>query len=346
MKPIVNVLSKFRGSIQGVLVGDCFGATYEGELLTKSDKTVLRKLLDKLEAKYVRGPARQYTDDTAMTKALMVSLIQEKGFVQLTTAKEFAREYFQSPNRGYGGAVETVFRRLKGSNFKDILEPARNQFDGMGSYGNGAAMRIAPVALFCAHKSIDELVTMVRGQSVITHTHALAIAGSILQAMAVRQAVQLNPNEPLDIEKYLDNLNSEIVKVDDEHGSYQTQIGAIRKLINSEHIPSEEKIVDALGHSVSALFSVPTAIYCFLRSTQEDRRPEGVTSENPFRRCLEYAISLGGDTDTIASMACSISGAYHGDTIVPENLLKVCEEFEALTEQAEQLYKASQWDER
>lgn len=341
MKPVADVLSKFRGSIQGVLVGDCFGATYEGELLTKSDKSVLRKLLDKLEEKYVRGIARKYTDDTAMTKALMTSLVQSKGFDQVTTAKEFTAEYFRSPNRGYGQAVETVFRRLKGANFEDILGPARNQFDGLGSYGNGAAMRISPLALFCAQKPTEELVTMVRGQSVITHTHELAIAGSLLQALAIREAVQLNPNDTLDIEKFLDSLNNDIAKVDDEHGSYQTQIGAIRKLINSEHSPSDELTIDRLGHSVAALFSVPTAIYCFLRATQADKKPEGITTENPFRRCLEYAIGLGGDTDTIASMACSISGAYYGDSIVPENLLKCCEAYDSLTEQAGELYKVS-----
>ena len=340
-KPVVDLLSKFRGSIQGVLMGDCFGATYEGELVSRSDKTVLHKLLDRLEEKYVRSPARQYTDDTAMTKALMGSLIQRKGFDQMTTAQEFTSEYFQSPNRGYGGAVETVFRRLKGGNFEDILGPARNQFDGMGSYGNGAAMRISPVALFCSKRPVTEMVDMVREQSVITHTHPLAIAGAVLQALAVRQAVQLDPSEPLDIDQFLDTLNTEIVKVDDEHGSYQTQIGAIRKLIHSEHDPSDEKVVDALGHSVSALFSVPTAIFCFLRSTQQHRLPEVANSQNPFRRCLEYAIGLGGDTDTIASMACSISGAFYGQSIVPENLLKCCEAYDMLSQQAEELYKAS-----
>lgn len=340
MKPVVDLLSKFRGSIQGVLVGDCFGATYEGELLSRSDKSVLRKLLNKLEEKYVRGLSRQYTDDTAMTKALMTSLVQSKGFNQLNTAKEFTEEFHKHPNRGYGEAVVTVFRRLKGGNYEDILGPAKNQFDGSGSFGNGAAMRVSPVALYCSKRTPGDLMEMVRGQSVITHAHQLGIAGAYLQALAIRQAIGLNPNEPLDVEKYLDNLATAIAPADVDN-NYQTQIGAIRKLINSPNMPSDEMTVDALGHSVSALFSVPTAIYCFLRGTQEDRKPEGITSENPFRRCLEYAIGLGGDTDTIASMACSISGAYYGDAIVPENLLKCCEEFEGLTKQAEELYKVA-----
>lgn len=289
----------------------------------------------------MRSPARKFTDDTAMTKALLTSLVQEKGFDQLAVAKEFTAEYFRDTYRGYGNAVEIIFRRLKGGGFKDILGPASNQFDGMGSYGNGAAMRVTPVALFCAKKPVKELLTIVREQSVLTHTHDLAIAGSILQAIAVQHALQLQPLEPLDVGQFLDKLKKEISPVDDEHKSYQTQLEAIRKLINTEQSPSDEKIVDALGHSVAALFSVPTAIYCFLRSEQQDKKPEGVDSDNPFRRCLEFAIGLGGDTDTIASMACSISGAYNGAAVVPENLLKCCEGYEALTQLAQELHKFS-----
>lgn len=341
MKPVVDILSKFRGSIQGVLVGDCFGATYEGEILTKGDKSVLRKSLDRLEAKSVKSLSRQYTDDTAMTKALMSSLITNKGLDQLHLAKEFTGEYFRNPNRGYGEAVGAVFRKLKSGNFEDVLGPAQNQFNGSGSFGNGAAMRVTPVALFCAKKPVEELVTMVREQSVITHTHELGITGALFLAFAIRQAVELNPGEPLNVEQFLDNLSSEVATVDDEHQSYQGRIEAIRKLLNSQHIPSDEKTVDALGHSVAAFYSVPTAVYCFLRCTQEDRKPEGVVTPNPFRRCLEYAIGLGGDTDTIASMACSISGAYYGDAVVPEYLLNCCEEHESLSQQAADLYKLS-----
>lgn len=341
MKPVVDILSKFRGSIQGVLLGDCFGAIYEGELLTKSNKKVLNSILNKLEEK-PGCPARKFTDDTAMTRALLSSLVQSRGFDQLSVAKEFTTEYFRDPNRGYGGAVETIFRRLKGGNFEDVLGPARNQFDGMGSYGNGAAMRISPIALYCARKPVTELITLVKEQSVITHTHELAISGAILQALAVHHALQLDPQEPLDIEAFLDTLNREIAKVDDEHGSYQTQLAAIRKLLNSDINPTDEKVVDSLGHSVAALFSVPTAIYSFLRSEQQEKKPDGVNSDNPFRRCLEFSIGLGGDTDTIASMACAISGAYHGTQVIPKFLLQSCEGHESLTKQAEELYEISQ----
>lgn len=64
-------------------------------------------------------------------------------------------------------------------------------------------------------------------------------------------------------------------------------------------------------------------------------------SDNPFRRAIEYAISLGGDTDTIASMTGAISGAFYGDEIIPENLRRHCENNTELTQLADELYVAT-----
>lgn len=54
--------------------------------------------------------------------------------------------------------------------------------------------------------------------------------------------------------------------------------------------------------------TVPEAIIAFLES------------EN-FEDCLRKAISIGGDSDTIACMACSIAEAYHGYENIPKNLI-------------------------
>lgn len=62
-------------------------------------------------------------------------------------------------------------------------------------------------------------------------------------------------------------------------------------------------------------------------------------TDSPFRRTIQYAISLGGDTDTIASMAGAIAGAYYGYGIVSENLQKHCEAAEQFIEYADKLYK-------
>lgn len=52
--------------------------------------------------------------------------------------------------------------------------------------------------------------------------------------------------------------------------------------------------------------SVPQAIFCFLES-------------NDFEDCLRKSISIGGDTDTIAAISCSIAESFYG---IPEELKK------------------------
>lgn len=47
--------SKFRGALIGVLLGDCCGALYEGQVLDRGERLVLRQNLDKLEGEYFTG---------------------------------------------------------------------------------------------------------------------------------------------------------------------------------------------------------------------------------------------------------------------------------------------------
>lgn len=60
------------------------------------------------------------------------------------------------------------------------------------------------------------------------------------------------------------------------------------------------------------------------------------------RRTLEYAITLGGDTDTIASMAGSICGALYGEEVISKNILAHCEGLEDIQTMAGELFEASQ----
>ena len=67
------------------------------------------------------------------------------------------KEFFDDPRRGYGPSIGTVFSKLKNRGFSDIYEPAKEQFKGQGSYGNGSAMRISPIGLL-GYKNSDALV--------------------------------------------------------------------------------------------------------------------------------------------------------------------------------------------
>lgn len=145
-----KMLHKFRGTLVGALVGDCLGSNYEGVSSTLPWGEVTDYTLERIKDE--KEPIH-YTDDTAMTRAICKSLTEEKKYDNRSMAKAFVQEFFKEPDRSYGAAVGTVFKRLRDTNPEDVTLPARSQFDGQGSYGNGAAMRISPVALYSRSSS-------------------------------------------------------------------------------------------------------------------------------------------------------------------------------------------------
>ncbi|XP_055595190.1 ADP-ribosylhydrolase ARH3-like [Uranotaenia lowii] len=337
--------SKFRGCLLGALVGDCCGAPFEGELMDNRSKSLLRNNLDKLEGPYFKAPYKKYTDDTAMTICMARTFLDPQGYSQSLLARNFVIEYFKDPNRGYGAAVGEVFMKLKKSKISDPVAPAREQFGGSGSYGNGSAMRVSPIPLYALQCNKTVMIKLVQDTATITHAHILGINGAILQALAIRQCLYLNPEKGFDWLQYLTELKNDISEIEktgdillEDHGqAYQKQLGVIEQLLEGQIEPNDENVLNLLGHSVEALYSVPTAIYCFLLNTSQKGVNSTQKEHHAFRQTLEYAISLGGDTDTIASMACAISGAYFGESVISENILKHCEGTDVIKKCADDL---------
>ncbi|MDH5781336.1 MAG: ADP-ribosylglycohydrolase family protein, partial [Dehalococcoidia bacterium] len=83
------------------------------------------------------------------------------------------------------------------------------------------------------------------------------------------------------------------------------------------------------GNGIEALNSVPTAIYCFLKQPKS------------YKDSVIYAISLGGDTDTIASMAGAISGAYLGVEAIPQEWRLKLENKAYIEDLAEKLWQTA-----
>ncbi|KOX68946.1 Poly(ADP-ribose) glycohydrolase ARH3 [Melipona quadrifasciata] len=339
--------SKFRGSMLGALVGDCTGSPYDnGDQLTSGMKLVLQKSFDKLEGPPFKAPVVQFTDDSAMTYSLAKSLIDRKELDVVDVAKKFVKRYYQEPNRGYGMGVVTVFQKLRGNKFTDVSSPAEEQFNGQGSWGNGGAMRVAPVALF-SYENYDKLLDTVRRVTRITHTHKVGIDGAILQATAIYQSLRLDPSQELNVVNFIDDLTCKMDPIEkDEEGlglsepqPYKMQLRVMKSLMSEDDQNlSDERVIQKLGNSVAALYSVPTAIFCFLRA----QKPiTGIQTDNPFRRAVQYAISLGGDTDTIGSMTGAIAGAFYGEEKINSNLLQHCEASEEFRILGDRLFELS-----
>ncbi|HEV2813971.1 MAG TPA: ADP-ribosylglycohydrolase family protein, partial [Solirubrobacteraceae bacterium] len=165
------------GALLGLFCGDALGMPYETQ-----PPDAIPERLEMEDARLGRGT---YTDDTQMAIALAESLLRCDGVDEADLAATIAAAF--APDRGYGPGTTTVVR-LWGEGVP-AGEAALRLFDGEGSAGNGAAMRVAPVGLYFA-RDPERCVEEARRQARLTHAHPLGIDGAAAQAAAVAAAVR------------------------------------------------------------------------------------------------------------------------------------------------------------
>jgi len=303
-----DLKSKFLGALTGTAVGDALGMPVQGWTLEsiKLEYGEIREMLDGWL------PAGHYTDDTEMMIGIAESLIENKGFNGDHLAKTFIKNF--NAYRGYG----PTHRVLQWISQGEAWDKASAKLFGSGSYGNGAAMRIAPIGIFY-HDNPEELCSIAYKSSQITHAHELGKEGATLQAYSIALAVSTAPTQ-LKTQSFLKKLSAFIKK----DTVYTQKVKIIGKLLAEK--PDKIKVIEELGNGIEAFNSVPTAIYSFL------------SHHDSFEAAIVYAISLGGDTDTIGAMTGAISGAYHGIDSIPERWKKKLEKANYIKELAEKLW--------
>ncbi|CAH2221950.1 poly(ADP-ribose) glycohydrolase ARH3 [Pelobates cultripes] len=320
-------VSSFRGALLGALLGDCLGAVFEG--LNTTVRSVCQ-FLDRLDKRSKEGKdPLMYTDDTAMARSIIQSVLANKQFDTNDLAERFTEEYKNDPHRGYGMAVVHVFEKIDSGEYDNVFIPAKEQFDGRGSYGNGAAMRVVGIPL--AYPSIQDTIKYAKLSGQLTHASSLGYNGGILQALAVHYALQGEQSKDTFLQHLLDHMQE--VESDEKSCSdaralelgefpFCNKLKKIKEFLEKGNV-SQDNVVEELGNGIAALESVPTAIYSFLRCM--DPVEELPQEYNNLQRTIAFCISLGGDTDTIATMAGAIAGAYYGEEQVPLSW-KLCSE--------------------
>jgi len=280
----IDLQSRFLGGMVGSALGDAIG-----ELAFRTmDETALRSSVE-------MAGTLTFTDDTAMAIGLAESITQMGYLDEQHLGDTFKVNFNREPWRGYASGPPTLFAMVDRQGVA-YTAAARSLFGGQGSYGNGAAMRIAPVGLFF-HNAPD-LYEQVRLSAVVTHAHPVGIDGAAALAWMIAQVVQLDPQEPFPFERLCQGV-ADLAQTPE----MRDKLALIPALISEDVSPL--LAAKQLGRSVAAHESVPFAIYAFLRHPQS------------FEACLFCAILNGGDVDTLGAMACAISGAYLGIEAIP-----------------------------
>jgi ADP-ribosylglycohydrolase len=281
---------RFKGSLLGCAIGDALGAPVEG-----MDPAAIceeyGRVTGFLDAGY--GPGG-LTDYTLMTVVLAQSMLEAGRFVKEHTALKFARWIelsLMGAKEGRGGdiACRTACKRL--------YEGASADESGINSPGCGAAARVAPIGLFYC-KDRRALNRAAVEQALLTHTDPGAIAGSVAIATAV--AAGISDEGHIDRASFAAKTGSAVSEIDLEMAA---KISGLADYLDAS--PGEGFAFTGTG-SVAGQ-SVPAALFAFLHSPYD------------LEKTVTEAVNAGGEADSIASMAGSISGSFNGAGAIPRS---------------------------
>ena len=276
-------IDHFQGSALGTFVGDALGREVEGwswEQI-KARHGILKGIGEGF-----------YTDDTEMMIGIMESLRENPSFDPAITAKRFLANFH--PYRGYGARIYGIMATLRqGASWDQV---------GTDSWGNGGAMRIAPIGFFL-YDEPEKLREAALLCTRITHRHPQGLAGALAQALSVGIALQKGiRGETLDRLTFLKEIVEGVHGVDRGVAAELARIAEMEQRGDLEE--KIERVAATFSRDVSAIGAVPPALAAFLINVD-------------FQDTVLTAVNCGGDTDTIGAMAGAIAGAYYGYSSIP-----------------------------
>jgi ADP-ribosylglycohydrolase len=289
MATMIDALDRARQSLEGLSVGDALGETY----FIRAE--VVEQLIEARATPY--APWR-FTDDTNMALSIVEILASHGRIDQDRLAESFARRY--DPSRGYGPAMHRMLLQVRAGG--PWRETANGLFGGQGSYGNGAAMRVAPLGAYFAD-DLDRVVEQAELSAVVTHAHSEAIAGAIGVAVAAAQAARLSSeNSRPSGREFLDLVLPFVPSSEVRSG--------IRKARDMD-TSSVDFAVSVLGNGsqISAQDTVPFALWC-----------AGSHIDN-YEEAFWLTLSGLGDRDTTCAIVGGIVAAYTGAAGIPSEWL-------------------------
>jgi ADP-ribosyl-[dinitrogen reductase] hydrolase len=305
-----DMLDLFKGCFLGSAAGDAMGMPTEGYTAREISSLFgqVRDMLPAPEGHFHTGLlAGQYTDDTEETLILAESMIEATGF----SGGRFADRLMEW---GSAWALDERLNRGVGLTTKSSVEQMLSgtpwQESGFGIPTCGSAMRAAPIGLLY-HCDLGIVSRYADLQSICTHSGPAARAGSIAIASGVALCLMGIPKQA--ILRIASELSS---RADKEFADRLMWAGSLLDID-----PADALL--AIGNSPAVFEAVPAAFYCFIRF-------------EPLEGLIR-AVNGGGDTDSIASMAGALSGAFYGTSWIPERWLSCLEGRVRIMQTAERL---------
>ena len=288
----MDLISRYRGSLLGLAVGDALGTTLEFK--PPGSFTPITDL--KGGGPFNLKPG-EWTDDTSMALCLAESLVARRGFDPRDQMERYLRwyrdGYLSSTGRCFdiGNTVRSALIR-----FERTGEPHAGPTDPW-SAGNGSIMRLAPVALFYAPRP-REAIEMAALSSKTTHGATEAVDACRYLAVLLIGALQGVTKEEL-----LSDHFSLVPGLWEE----APLAPRIAEIAAGSFKHREPPAIRGSGYVVESL---EAALWAFHKS-------------NSFKEGALLAVNLGDDADTTGAVYGQLAGAFYGENGIPASW---CEE--------------------
>ena len=282
-------MSIVKDSLYGFIVGDAMGVPKEFE---DREKLINKPVTSMLGYGSHDVEAGVYSDDTSMTLATMDSIIKQNGIINYNDiADKFCNwvnnNEYTATNKVFDIGMTTKYALIK--YFNNKIDATMCGGTNINENGNGSLMRMLPIALYCFYKNIkddNEIFTLVKNLSSITHAHDISILGCYIYVRYVISLLETkNKISSYNFIKKLDySMFIEEVKLE-----YSRILFSDISTLNINDINSSGYVVNTL----EAVFWI-------------------ILNCSNYNESIIGAINLGGDTDTISAITGSIAGILYG----------------------------------
>lgn len=316
--------SRACASIVGGAIGDALGMCLE--IFPKSgdlEKIHAQVLNQRIESEFVTdfqsgGPwkssglilqAGEWTDDTAMLLCLADSLLARKSVDVGDLMMRFVQWWFKNYNAcngrslGLGGNVKKALYAFDPRNAYELLGGTDPDKDA----GNGALMRLAPVPVYYKD-DFEEMIQAVKLQTATTHNVPETLEGSAIMANVIWMGIHGKSKNEI-----FDNIGS---------GLSLSHAGMIELASGAFKSKEEHEIRTLPGR---CLWSLEAALW-------------SVYHADSFEEAVVKAVNLGGDADTVGSIAGQIAGSIYGMEAIPDRWRDKLWHYQQIVDRAEALY--------
>ncbi len=301
--------NKLYGGLFGFCVGDALGVPVEFSTREERKRDTVKEM--RAYGTY-HQPFGTWSDDTSLTLCLIDAI--NKGYSIERVAKNFMNFYKKGDFTPYGEVFDigsstrdSIIKMCTGIDPLDCGGKAEND------NGNGALMRILPIAFYGRKFAEPELMKLVEEVVSLTHGHKRSKLACIFYVEFVIQVI-LGYEKEKALDKTIEFINNNCKEI------YMDELANFRKILSKKIINVTEDEIKSTGYVIDTLEAV---LWIFFHT-------------NGYRETILKAINLGGDTDTIAAIVGGIAGIYYGINDIPQKWLQSIAKKEELYQMFEQ----------